>query len=157
MFAGRCDGSNSGVDYVLSGRLGCRSELLPLANILAGTRRLPWPGPTSPQESSSQVTSGAEDAAIAHFASIGNTDAPQEPAWSDLASRGALVQVLCACHIDSSRRKNDANFTIEGLTMKGSLCAGIAALMLYATAALAQETRNEISVQGTGFFTAGRA
>jgi hypothetical protein len=37
--------------------------------------------------------------------------------------------------------------------MKGSLCAGIAALMLFATAALAQETRNEISVQGIGFFT----
>lgn len=37
--------------------------------------------------------------------------------------------------------------------MKGTLYAGLAALLVFAMPVVAQEVRNEISVQGTGFFT----
>jgi outer membrane immunogenic protein len=37
--------------------------------------------------------------------------------------------------------------------MKRSLIAGVAAILLFTIAATAQEMRNEVSVQGTGFFT----
>jgi outer membrane immunogenic protein len=39
--------------------------------------------------------------------------------------------------------------------MKRSLIAGVAAFLVFTIAATAQEMRNEVSVQGTGFFTKG--
>src|SRR5215470_18548576 len=41
----------------------------------------------------------------------------------------------------------------EKTNMKGLLFAVLASVLLFSTSAVSQEIRNEISVQGTGFFT----